>query len=160
MKKIHLIGKKFGNLTVISAARNRWYGSTKFYRWLCQCTCGKLKIITTSRLSRKKKPAHSCGCLNYLVNHGNRKRDLPATSYHALINRYVQTAKGREIKWDLSDDDAIQLFTNNCYYCGIEPSNRYNVYISKSGTYRVNNPDWAAQAWVKYNGIDRIDSNL
>lgn len=71
--KIDLIGHKFGSWTVIK----RIEGS----RWLCRCTCGKLKIHTTSNL--KAGRTLSCGC-----NTTEYKRNT-------MLDRYGDTATSR-----------------------------------------------------------------
>ena len=43
-KKLNLLGKHFGELTVIAEAPNKENGRTA---WLCQCNCGNQKIIGT-----------------------------------------------------------------------------------------------------------------
>lgn len=63
MKRIDLIGKKFGRLTVIKRAENTVLpcGQTKT-RWLCRCDCGN--EIITQGYSLKNGHTKSCGCLN------------------------------------------------------------------------------------------------
>ena len=53
-----LTGKVFGRLTVISQAASDKCGHA---RWLCQCECGKEKIISSSSLIEGS--TQSCGCL-------------------------------------------------------------------------------------------------
>lgn len=57
-RRIDLTGKRFGRLTVIEKAGNRTCGESK---WQCKCDCGKLTIVTSSRL--RKRWTRSCGCL-------------------------------------------------------------------------------------------------
>ena len=57
MKKINLMGKVFGELTVLSEASERKHGQVM---WVCRCSCGK-KIEAFSANLRKKQ--RSCGCL-------------------------------------------------------------------------------------------------
>ena len=60
MRKLHnLTGQKFGELTVIQRAENDIKGRTQ---WLCQCDCGKQKIIRGSSLTSGN--TKSCGCLS------------------------------------------------------------------------------------------------
>ena len=63
MKKINLIGQKFGRLTVISEALSTKSpcGRTNI-RWLCKCTCGNETIVYRSSL--KSNLSTSCGCYN------------------------------------------------------------------------------------------------
>lgn len=58
MKALDLIGQKFGRLTVIERQESRQGRSM----WLCQCECGKQKIVSSSHL--KSGAVKSCGCLN------------------------------------------------------------------------------------------------
>lgn len=85
MKKIDLVGKKFGKLTV-----SRYLFTDKRYRaiWECVCECGRLKQ-TCSELLLKGK-TKSCGCLykenakilaNKRNNKGKSKTRLYITYY-------------------------------------------------------------------------------
>lgn len=63
MKKYEdLTGQKFGRLTVIQRTKNNKYGNLM---WLCQCECGKQKIVRGSHL--KGKRIQSCGCLAFEI---------------------------------------------------------------------------------------------
>ena len=61
-----------------------------------------------------------------------------------VLSGYRKQAENRTIQFDLSDDEVLELFHNNCYYCGTPPSNKRNGY---NGTF-------------VYNGLDRIDNAL
>ena len=63
MKKINLIGMKFGRLTVIKeAGRDKWGKVT----WNCRCDCGIVKIVAGYFLRRGD--TNSCGCWNKEVH--------------------------------------------------------------------------------------------
>jgi len=53
-----LVGKRFGNLKVISKSDNRVYGKVS---WDCKCDCGETKTVPTSHLTGGY--VKSCGCL-------------------------------------------------------------------------------------------------
>lgn len=53
-----LTGKVFGKLTVLQQAESDKNGHA---RWLCECECGKMKVIAGSNLIRGK--TLSCGCM-------------------------------------------------------------------------------------------------
>lgn len=57
MKRMNLIGQKFGRLTVIESAGVDGTRS----KFLCQCECGEYKI--THGQSLKNGNCKSCGCL-------------------------------------------------------------------------------------------------
>lgn len=58
MKKLDLIGKRFGRLLVIAdAGSNKWGESI----WQCKCDCGDEKIVRGKSLANGF--SKSCGCL-------------------------------------------------------------------------------------------------
>ena len=56
-KALELIGKKFGNLTVVSRAENTKWGTS---RWNCICECGNSTIVYGTHLTSGRST--SCGC--------------------------------------------------------------------------------------------------
>jgi hypothetical protein len=56
----NLLGFTRGRLTVKSYAGNNNKGRAK---WLCQCNCGKTKVILGDHLTRRRDSVLSCGCL-------------------------------------------------------------------------------------------------
>lgn len=86
MKKLDLIDKRFGRLTVTKyIGRDKW--SHNLY--LCLCVCGKEKIIDVNSLVRGL--TRSCGCLNkelaiQRIKHGHRKRKRTSKIYIAWCN--------------------------------------------------------------------------
>lgn len=155
-KKINLMGQTFHYLTVIEDAGHNKTGSVL---WKCKCICGNIKVILGGSLISGR--TQSCGCMKSYPNYGNRKTTAFDTSIKALFNATRQTARGKKAMqccFKLSLKQFTEIILKNCNYCGIEPSKRYNVYITMTGNYRVGNRDWADSGWIKVNGIDRIDS--
>lgn len=70
-----LTNQKFGRLEVIKQVRG-----TKRTSWLCKCSCGNFKIVTSDSL--KSKRVQSCGCLRKEIiskiktTHGHRNTRL------------------------------------------------------------------------------------
>ena len=56
--KLNLIGEQFGQLTVLQDSGKRTSNGTVL--WLCQCSCGNTKEVTTANLRRGS--TKSCGC--------------------------------------------------------------------------------------------------
>lgn len=57
-----LTGKKFGKLTIIKRAEDRFTtGGKRKTMWLCRCDCGNIITVTTNRLTTNH--TRSCGCL-------------------------------------------------------------------------------------------------
>ena len=68
-----LTGKKFGKLTVISLSEKKQRlrkgkPDGHFYKWLCQCECGRMTIVDQVHL--KSGHTQSCGC----IQDENRKK--------------------------------------------------------------------------------------
>ena len=134
------IGQKFNRLTVISVI-SKPVGITNIQkvRFLeCLCECGNTTIVKKHDvLSSKTK---SCGCFQ---KEWALLEDDEAP-FREVINRYKQTARIKNLEFNLSKEIFRELFKSNCYYCGGKPS---NVKTSWTGVI------------FTYNGIDRIDSS-
>lgn len=134
-KRQNLIGKKFGNLTVIGESRPRLRKSgTKTYYWLCSCTCGVKKEIQAQKLKSGQK---SCGC--------TRKTKLPfgQAFLNKLFYNYKKDAKIRGFNFKLTKSNFFELVKMDCYYCGQPPAIRqktqnFNGVVAVNGVDRVN----------------------
>jgi hypothetical protein len=131
-----LTGQKFGRLLVIKRASNTSHNKARF---LCKCDCGNEKVISSAQLIRGD--TFSCGCYHKEISHLHNGE----ASFNSIYASYKQGAKVRNLVFSLSKEKFLEIITQNCFYCGIEPSN-----VQKS---RSNNGDFI------YNGIDRVDSN-
>lgn len=69
------------------------------------------------------------------------------TFENRLLAVYKNGAKVRNIKWELSNDNFINLIHSNCHYCGSKPKYQ-NLYTPYNTPIEGN-----------ANGIDRIDSD-
>lgn len=119
-----ITGQRFGKLIALSfeGVKNR-----RRALWLCQCDCGKQKIITGECLKRTKDPTKSCGCLRMNDKHG---WEIAA----------VKVYKNHYADGDLTYEEFIQLSRQVCSYCGDLPNNRTIQH---------------GQIFI-YNGLDRI----
>jgi len=68
-KFIDLAGQRFGRLAVLRRSKRHSWQTT----WLCQCDCGRIKIVGGVEL--KRGDAKSCGCLavEARTSHGRSK---------------------------------------------------------------------------------------
>lgn len=137
--KIDMLGKTFGQLTVLRFVGTK--NNSRNLLWECTCTCGNNTITTGSRL--RSFHTKSCGCL---VPSKLRTRVIgwESGAQNNLYAQYKSNAKGRDLEFALSKDHFIYLTQENCYYCNCQPSNaiKYGNHL------------------YKYNGLDRIDSSL
>lgn len=58
MKKLNLIGEKFGRLVVTSKSKD----CGRDIKWVCKCLCGEIRKIYAGNLKSGK--TRSCGCFN------------------------------------------------------------------------------------------------
>lgn len=132
MKLIDLTEKKFGSLTVIK----RSYPNSKSGqpRWLCQCSCGKEKVIDGGNL--RSGNSRGCGCLHRLSPGLANMRER--------INCYKKNAERKGLEYSLTEEQFKEITQKDCHYCGAKPNNICNSKNSFG-------------AYI-YNGLDRIDN--
>jgi hypothetical protein len=135
-RKKDLTGQRFGKLVVLRLDRTN---SHNRHFWVCKCDCGNEKIVAGGHLYTGH--SKSCGC------YGIESRFygvIPGQAgYNRLKRNYMNGARSRNLKFDLSDEEFRNLVTGNCYYCGVTPSKKINIDSERST--------------FLYNGIDRID---
>lgn len=148
------VGDKFHYLEVVSPPFYETYPSgRKRKKVLCKCICGTEKIFLYDSFVCKNEldRAKSCGCMHIYRNNFNaQKRRKPESVYRYIYEQYQSGAKTRNIDFNLSKEEHLEIIKQNCYYCGTEPELK-QPHRGK-GKY-VGVP-------VPYNGVDRIDSNI
>jgi hypothetical protein len=118
----------------------------------CQCDCGNRKFIRMQNIL--KGMTTSCKCFSLEMHSQLMKSDrhpksnkLPdgVARRNNLYALYKNSAKKRNLVWDLSIEEFEFLNKQDCVYCGCPPSQSYKSQ-NNTGDYI-------------YNGIDRIDSS-
>jgi len=139
MKRIDLSGQKFNSWEVLE------YIGKKGYK--CRCKCGAVKIVQAGNLTA----GMSRSCRQCSANAVETKNKLPygEAACNAVISHYKQAAKVRGLPWDLSREEAKELFLGNCAYCGKEPSQ-----VLRANRQNELNGDFI------YNGLDRVNNEL
>ena len=145
-KYIPAIGEKSYCLTVIDNSEqyiNRPSGKKRAV--LCKCICGTIKLIELKRVTSKndKEKTKTCGCGSlYLGQSRNSVRGSHPNKFNwDLFRSYKSGANKRNLKFELTEEQFIELINQNCYYCGNPPNNRFRNGIE-----------------FNLNGIDRLDS--
>lgn len=144
---------------MVSVAPHATSGKRFRSTWVCRCVCGREVVVSTSWLTGGDK--RSCGCRNYMRPHGNAKQDPQVSSWNALIARMKNAARRRRIEWGLPFDTAKILCSRECRWCGQSPNQKFNYRRSLNGYMQGKylTPHIEA-AWIKFNGIDRINNDL
>lgn len=116
MQKVQMIGHRFGRLTVLEKVDAGKYQ----YKYLCQCDCGKQKVIASTSI--RSGLTKSCGCIksemvtkkNY--KHGQSKSSVYRSMYARLSH---MKRKLRMPKW--ADIEAIrQIYLNKPIGCHVD----------------------------------------
>lgn len=95
-KKLNLVGKRFGKLTVIAEC-GRKYGAVL---WHCQCDCGNYKDAISEEL--KNGHVKSCGCLKAEATKGQtwRRKDLTGMRFgHLVVVEIAGKENGGNLRW-------------------------------------------------------------
>lgn len=138
-----LTGQKFGKLIVTS------FNSPNY--WNCLCDCGKIALVKTNNLNCGKTT--SCGCNKNFGNRALKYKKNWSTGFTILIRSYKRSAKQRNLGFNLTDEECLLIFKQNCFYCNSEPK---NVSICKN----LKTKEKVESSIFIYNGIDRINSDI
>ena len=130
-------GFQYGQWTVVK--RLNVIDNRRMY--LCRCKCGYEKIRPTGHL-KKTLMCPQCRCK--LVSE-MMKKEKGSNSRNSVLHSYKKGAKNRRLAWELTDQQALKLMNEKCFYCGREPYREYTASRANGG--------------FKYNGIDRIDNS-
>ena len=82
-KVIDLVGNRYGALVVLSRAPKPEGAKSTSAFWLCQCDCGKTKVISGNVLKQGK--ARSCGCLTSRLLTESHSEDLTGQRFGSLL---------------------------------------------------------------------------
>lgn len=99
-KMIDLTNQKFNYWTVLKRVENNSRGETM---WLCQCQCGKQKIV--NGYSLRKGTSKSCGCLQKKIASQNTFKDLTNKKFgHLLVLKFFKKDKNKKSIWECQCD--------------------------------------------------------
>lgn len=170
MKKLNVVGKRFGRLLVISETENKDGSGRR--KVLCQCDCGKQKTTVTTHLVDGH--TKSCGCLQ-------KERASSANTTHGAAVGYKRTpeyrsylaAKGRcenhngTNYYDYGGRGIKFLFASFEQFfseVGPRPKAKTLERINNDGNYELGNVRWATLREQSRNtrkrSIDRVNYRL
>lgn len=124
------------DFTVITKNGHSWRA------YHCKCDCGKETRVRSGKLTGGK--TKSCGCYKASLTSIRNTKYAGNPAINDVITDYRCQAIRRGLEWGLDHEDASQLLTSPCAYCGRQPS-RENVLNRHS---------------AMVGGIDRYDNRL
>jgi hypothetical protein len=132
----------------MEVTRSELRGKNKVY--ICLCKCGKEKVFwKKSAINRQK----SCGCLTDDSGLSGKQR----RSILTRMQGYKNGAKKRNIVWDLTYKQFVEVSTKNCFYCGSEPK-EWDC-MTNSPSLQKDSPNVDPNDYkIKFTGVDRFDS--
>lgn len=141
-------GGKKSNWTFLEDAGFRQYQKTKRRIVKVQYVCGLVREVQYNNIRTGKSMSCNTGECKTVPNIGNRNTD---TGYKSIFYSYKKGAAQRGYVFDLTFKQFKELLSGNCFYCGIEPSQVYQIKNPKTGEIRAGIP-------IIYNGIDRKEN--
>jgi hypothetical protein len=101
-------------------------------------------LVKLGPLDRRKKAKRPREPLPRRGYSGVKREEYGVSAFYALLSAYKKGAADRSLRFDLLDEEFLQLTSCDCHYCGIEPQQVFRRNIG-NGPYI-------------YNGIDRKDN--
>ena len=149
-KQVLKTGTKLGSLTVLAWLSRRAGGAGGRFYYSCRCDCGTLLEVRSDSLYpiQKQKSCKNC----YWIVKKIPDQDAALTF---INHQYRTSARHRELKFELSKQELKELIYSNCHYCGATPEVKGNTCDLNQAKDRR-----AYRGVVKYNGVDRVDSDL
>ena len=123
-----MTGQKIGKYIVIRRAEKPEYSTKKKTGayWVCKCECGKINVLYGRDL--RDGSTKSCGCDRA------EQTAIRTRKYEPWYRSAKTVFKQTYSDGNLTMEDFLRLSSQNCFYCGVEPGNKYNVFTYDRAT--------------------------
>lgn len=139
MKKLNLVGQKFGKLTVLSLSH-----TLKRTFWKCKCDCGNECIVKASKL--KNGQTQSCKCIRNVRN-GLAKSKI-YNIYKAMLNRCYNEKNAAYKNYGFRGIKVCDKWKNDFFSfledMGNPPLEKQLDRIDTNGNYEKSNCRWVS----------------
>jgi hypothetical protein len=148
-KTVYKVGQIFGKLEIKEIIPSVGTGHHVKLKCLCHY-CNNEKEMSGGRIKKR----NSCGCQQNNSSEWKRKgaKTMPwqlpkgEAARNDLIKQYKKGAEKRNLAYDLTTEEFVEIITGKCHYCGDSLTNTKKGQGKTSGDF-------------KYTGIDRVDSS-
>jgi hypothetical protein len=150
LKKTHFIdltGQKFNSLTIL---KHLGKDNERNQIYLAKCDCGA--EINAQGSDIKTGKIKTCGCGRFRASQIKYLEDPDFVYEKSLYRAYEHGAMGRDYEFKLTLEQFTKLINDNCYYCGIVPSNVHQ-HSKRRKCEEYNEP-------YLYSGIDRVNNDV
>lgn len=152
----HIVGKKFGKLTVIKIGNKRGANIV----WVCQCECGNICEAVYTKLNKGLKM--SCGCLSiippshgmsktriYMIWRGMIKRTNPKNANIPIYRWHAGKGISVDPEWLIFENFLFDMIETYQEYLTLER-------INGNKDYSQSNCKWATQKEQQRNRSDTL----
>lgn len=145
MKKLNLIGQKFGRWAVVKDVT----GSRKRGYWECACQCGSIRVVGTASL--RCGNSRSCGCYHKDMKTTHSMSSSPEyKSWASMWQRCTNKKNKRYMDYGgrgISICDEWRYFGKFFLDMGRRPSLEYSIdRINNNGNYSKDNCKWSTRS--------------
>lgn len=146
MTQHYQVGQQIGDFTI--SAYNH---DNQLYTLKCKCgqtASGAAEFVTRKISNLMTDGFTSCMACYYKQAHVlkyRKEREARSYVFKDVYREYIKKAKARGIKFELSLQQASELYSQNCKYCGTPPRNKRTRDTGLT---------------VLYQGIDRVDNSI
>lgn len=138
-----IAGQKYGMLTAIK--KHEIKNNRQFWKFRCECGEEVVRSATRVKYNFNNGMGTSCGCLALGRPNLRNRKNYGEAAANKVFGNYKRNASKKDMEFNITKEQALDIMSKNCYYCGMEPS---RVMKSKK-----------LYGEFIYNGLDRKDNN-
>ena len=163
MKRLNLLGLKFGKRIVLERLASRREGNATRSRWLVECLCGRRDEVFGYLLTRgKANQCHSCSArvAGKIIKHGHARSGAQSRTYISWYAMLQRCNNPKNIRYTEYGGRGIRVcrrwrdFRNFLLDMGLRPALKTLDRKNVNGNYIPSNCQWATNTEQRHNRKD------